>query len=1206
MNIVCTYCGSQCGEREQANGRCGSCACFFTGSEQVIEDTDDVDAGSDVAAEPRESNSPEGERDPEPTPKILPPVASAFDPAMVEDDSANAMMGASEGLIQPRKLSKQYRRRVERAWQSTFAGAQTSEHTLNTAAPSSDTTSDCPTIHIATRKIARPNTATRSPEDGDYELQSVIGEGSMGQVWSARQNSLDRNVAVKVPRAELAGAGSVGESQFISEVVVTGQLEHPNIVPIYELGRDPAGLPFYSMKHVQGQAWNEIIDEKTEQENLEVLMKVCDAVAFAHDRNFLHRDIKPHNVMVGEFGEVSLMDWGIAVAVERDPSKPWASIATGPAGTPAYMAPEMAAHNPSELGIVSDVYLLGAVLYEIATGTPPHPRTDDTREALLAAAANEIVPTDETGELIDIARRAMATNLSDRYQSVPELQDAIREYRSHRESIKLSESADKHYRDAVKNHNSDQFARAKFAYEEALRLWDENLPAKHGLRVTVLAHAKNALEQENFELGISILDPANSSHQDLLKQLETKRASSRRLATVSKIAGATAVVAILSVVGVTFFSYERLKDSAVQLEAEKETAVEQRKMAVSSEREAKLAESVARDAEKKAKLAEKVALAAKNAARGSELSARTEKKRAEEAAYASEIGLAAESIRRNDFDKASRILERMDPSARDYSLVMSKQRHLEWGLLRDAARPTTMHPLVEDVHVEAIACSVDGSLVVAGSDDGVIYVWREGAALTGQRPVTFEYGTKASAVAVSPDGRFVAIASRGGGLNGNGDGTKTAQHSIAIWSSEQDFTSSEPVKLSAHTAPILSLQFSSDGSRILSSAADRRAIVWDRDSEKPVCVMRDHLERQVWDARFSPDERLVVTACEDGRVRVWQIGDDLEAAKIRDFRGHNGPVYAASFTLDGASVVSGGFDQRLLRWGIGFSERTEQGNAKLRTRLSGDQLSDVQTTLVGVDEQQHKASIRDIFVQSIDGQECILTGGNDNTIRVWERGRENWMLRKVLRGHGRWVRSSVFCDDGRSVLSGAFDGVKRWDWMNYEMPRKLFPIAERRLGKRPSELGLSSAVQAVHSRDGRWVATAYENGTVSVWDVASKDRSAAQLIGDGHALLTATGRFFNRGSRLMTSASDNTTRIWDAERGVQLLKLAGTGYRGAAGVAFQAAANRSLVVTGSDDPMTPAQLWIVNENRALTRHGLLNDAARLQLSRQLGSVQDAD
>ena len=1202
MKIICTYCGSECGERERSNGRCGSCACFFVGNEEVVGEnvpSCDTENNATTTIEPEvvSRTQPEAIVD---SSSILPENSpGTFDPNVVEADAPMLGMGASEGLIQPRKLSPQYRRQVERNWQSTFGGGAVSAlHTLNTTSPSTGTKQECPTLSIATRKILRSGESDKAQIEGDYELNEVIGEGSMGRVWSARQTSLDRNVAVKVPMSELAGAGSVGESQFISEVVVTGQLEHPNIVPIYELGRDAGGLPFYSMKHVQGQAWNETIADNSIQENLEILMKVCDAIAFAHDRNFLHRDIKPHNVMVGEFGEVSVMDWGIAVAIEKDPDKPWASIATGPAGTPAYMAPEMAAHNPSELGIVSDIYLLGAVLYEIVAGTPPHPRTGDTREALLAAAANEIIPTNKSGELIDIARRAMATNLSDRYQSVQEFQDAIREYRSHRESIKLSESADQHFSSAVENQSSDEFARARFAYEEALRLWDGNQSARHGLKVTTLAHAKNALDQENYELGISILDAENPSHRELLTQLEASRAQRRRLAWVSKIAAGTAVAAILSVVVITFYSYGQLKDSARQLESEKETAVQQRKIALTSAREARSAEKVARDAEKKAKSAEKAALAAKNEARGAEQTARLEKRRAEEAAYASEIGLAAESIRRNEFEKALRILEKMDPvSGASFNSVMSKQRHLEWGLLRDAAAPATMHKLLSDVHVEAVDSSVDGKTIVAGTDAGKLFVWIGGSI---GEPMIIDFGVQVSAAAVSNDGRFFAA----GGIR---DATKSGETSqdrfaIAVWdTSSNEFAKSASI-LVGHDAPILSLQFARDGQRLVSSASDRKAIVWDHVRKRPVSLMRDHLEAQVYDARFSPDGQRVVTCCEDGRVRVWEIrSGNREAIKIRDLRGHDGPVYCADFTLDGDSIVSGGYDRRLLRWNLGnLEEGAASERGRLDLRLEGKQIASSMMVQIGSDDEQHEASIRALSIQRINGQACVLTGGNDNTLRIWTEGNDRWLLNKILRGHGRWVRACAFSEDGRRVISGAFDGLKQWAWRQYQMPRELFPVAERRLGKRPSELGLSSASKSIYSPDGRWVATAYKNGTVALWDLESKERSGGQLLGDGHALLTATGQFFNRGSRLLTSAGDNTSRIWDVRRGTQTQTLSGTGYRGVAAACWQPTANRALVITGSDDRLVPARLWLIEDGKPVSHYPLLHHEALEKVKLQLG------
>ena len=185
------------------------------------------------------------------------------------------------------------------------------QETLNS---SSSTTGDAENLLIGTRSVAGAD----EERSADYELTEVIGEGNMGTVWSARQASLDREVAIKMPKQPPAGS-SLGRELFISEVVVTGQLDHPNIVPIYDLARDESGQLFYAMKRVEGRSWDECMHEegRTRHDNVEILMKVCDAIRFAHDRDVIHRDIKPQNIMVGKYGEVSVMDWGIALRIDE-------------------------------------------------------------------------------------------------------------------------------------------------------------------------------------------------------------------------------------------------------------------------------------------------------------------------------------------------------------------------------------------------------------------------------------------------------------------------------------------------------------------------------------------------------------------------------------------------------------------------------------------------------------------------------------------------------------------------------------------------------------------------------------------------------------------------------------------------------------------------------------------------------------------------
>ena len=191
----------------------------------------------------------------------------------------------------------------------------------------------------------------------------------------ARQASIDRHVAIKMIRRDMA-ADADQRQKFLAEAVVTGDLDHPNIVPIYDLGIDDAGALFYSMKRVKGTPWIKVIRKKSLDENLEILMKVADAVAFAHSRGVVHRDLKPENVMLGDFGEVLVMDWGLALLAPRFRHLGSITQSGGMGGTPAYMAPEMASGPLERIGPPSDVYLLGAILYEIITGRPPHAGKD--------------------------------------------------------------------------------------------------------------------------------------------------------------------------------------------------------------------------------------------------------------------------------------------------------------------------------------------------------------------------------------------------------------------------------------------------------------------------------------------------------------------------------------------------------------------------------------------------------------------------------------------------------------------------------------------------------------------------------------------------------------------------------------------------------------------------------------------------------------
>jgi len=286
-----------------------------------------------------------------------------------------------------------------------------------------------------------------------YRLMHRVGAGGMGEVWSALQATLERPVAVKrlLPArlqtsAEVL-AGVVAE--FRLEAMVAGRLEHPNIVPIHDLGTDDSGLPLIAMKLVEGDNWADLAIADFPQmtapdfiaKHLPILVNVANAVAFAHSRGIVHRDLKPGQVMVGAFGEVLLMDWGLAIAWKDtthadSPSLvlPTPGNASGPAGTPALMAPEQTLTNTSSIGPHTDVFLLGATLYYLLTGTYPYQAPSSQAAFLKALAAEQQAPEQRAPgrwipqELADIAMKAMAPRIEDRFPSADAFRQAIADW----------------------------------------------------------------------------------------------------------------------------------------------------------------------------------------------------------------------------------------------------------------------------------------------------------------------------------------------------------------------------------------------------------------------------------------------------------------------------------------------------------------------------------------------------------------------------------------------------------------------------------------------------------------------------------------------------------------------------------------------------------------------------------------------------------
>ena len=254
---------------------------------------------------------------------------------------------------------------------------------------------------------------------GRYVDLGLLGIGGMGEVRKVRDDILRRTLAMKIIHQKLLNhRGAV--SRFIEEAQVGAQLQHPNIIPVYELGKLQSGRHYFTMKEILGTEFTEHIkgvheasdDERwraarggiTFRHLIQTFHKLCVTMAYAHSKGVIHRDLKPENIMIGGFGEVLVVDWGIAKVMGRDQADDWeyavetdrsidnimATRMGSIAGTPCYMSPEQAQGLTEQIGFASDIYTLGAILYEILSGHPPF--LGDTPDEVIERVRSETPP----------------------------------------------------------------------------------------------------------------------------------------------------------------------------------------------------------------------------------------------------------------------------------------------------------------------------------------------------------------------------------------------------------------------------------------------------------------------------------------------------------------------------------------------------------------------------------------------------------------------------------------------------------------------------------------------------------------------------------------------------------------------------------------------------------------------------------------------
>lgn len=466
---------------------------------------------------------------------------------------------------------------------------------------------------VASAGTRRDSGSTSAEPRSEFSLLRIIGRGGFGEVWEATQNSLGRIIAVKRMREDILTDKTTTPSTvqnvaltFRQEALTTAMLDHPNIVPVHDIGTDESGRTLLAMKLVRGRPWERLIEEDwtTMPEidflaaHLPRLAQMAQAVGFAHSRGIVHRDIKPSQVIVGEFGEVTLMDWGLAVIFDRGRMDaaclgsvlcdlaPTLDSAMNPAGTVAFMAPEQTEKTAKRIGPWTDIYLLGGTLYYLLTGTVPH-RGPGSIASFYKAMEGKVEPPEQRAsdrevppELSQLCMAAMRPSPQERMQTAHEFIQGIENYLTgagnREESIRLASEAQELLR--VENPSYEDLARGLILTERAKSLWARNANADRVGTELKLRSAKLALRNSDLTLARLQAEqlPAGAPRDEVIQRVDAAENRIREAATVRhRLKWVSIILGILFVAGSVRYhiAQENARSEAVEAKVKIEAAL---------------------------------------------------------------------------------------------------------------------------------------------------------------------------------------------------------------------------------------------------------------------------------------------------------------------------------------------------------------------------------------------------------------------------------------------------------------------------------------------------------------------------------------------------------------------------------------------------------------------------------------------------------
>lgn len=1139
----------------------------------------------------------------------------SYDATLVSDDvSHSPSSDSSQTFVTNVDASDEELKTLQTNW-SANAGAEP-EMTIKSRAELADSAESSPTDTITAvpvRSMRGLNEYRSGLDSPEYELLSVLGEGGMGIVWSARQTSVDRSVAVKMIKGNFAGKRAQ-RNKFLAEAIVTGDLDHPNIVPIYDVGVDKSGSLFYAMKQVKGTPWLKVIKEKSLHENLEILLRVADAVAFAHARGIVHRDLKPENVMLGEYGEVLVMDWGLALPLRQFRKAERIRQFSSMGGTPAYMSPEMATGPIDRITPQSDIYLIGAMLWEIVTGKPPHPGKK-VQQCLLAAMRNTIRSTEKSGELVDIALKAMATDVADRHATVREFQDEVRSYLDHSESLALAAHAREDLGHAQQTGDYNEFSKAVFGFEQARELWPGNQAAEKGIREAKLAYATTAYKKEDYDLALSLLSSSHADQQQLRTEIlhaQRERNARQGRLKFAKRAMTAMAVCFLVVVSIGFVVIRQERNEAMKqkgiAEAKSEEAEAQRAVAVKQTGIAEAALIAVRrekeEVERQKTIAEmktqEAIVSEAEAKRQAMIAAKNEmeaKQNALEAARQEKIALAkkVEADReREEADKQRKIaeLQKAEAEKQKEKAEANEQEALRQEKIarqqRDEADRQRLlaEQAKESEEYEAYIARI--GLAAAKIEENAFDVAIELLGQCPERHRNWEWGRlmhlceqaseyltangPVDAVAVSPDGQYL--------LAGSWDNT------ARIW----DLKNQQIVRELAHDGLYVhSADWSPDQKLIATGGSDEsgRIHIWEAATGKMLSRFSGH-EDAVVSVKFSPTGEWMVSCSYDETARLWDVRNPSQPVEVQVLKGHSWWVWDAAFspTFNPANpqgdnrLVTVSQDGKAIVWNLGQEpQRTPITNVAFQPYGTREPVASFEMVRESI-FTGHDGPIYAVAF-SPNGEE-VATGSYDKRILMWNPaevpafnldhvllGKDESLKFREFLGHTAPVQTVEFSDDGQLLITGGRDNsVKIWSTTDAR------PVKTLR--------GHSNGVRSVDiAPDGRRVVSGGQDDRVILWNIDQYEEfrvlDGRKLVGHNDAVLGA--KFSHDGQHILTAGRDRTARMWDTKSGT-LLKTFEEGHEFLTSRGIFLPGGRVLATAAADNSV---RLWNVATGTQLLR-----------------------